>query len=86
MRAFFAEKPFREPNSTSPHASAPPSSAPGLTVCVGNSPAVADSPAAGAFYSAQAFVDTWIAAPRKPIQPQRIDYGPQYNGVGECPF
>lgn len=35
------------------------------------------------FYSAAAFVDTWIAAPRK-VSP--VDYGPQYNGVGECPF
>lgn len=69
-----------------PHASALPSSAPSLSVCVGNSPAVASSPAAGAFSSAALFVDTWISAPRKPFQQQRIDYGPQYNGVGECPF
>lgn len=50
-----------------------------------NSPADDILPSAGAFSDAAAFVDQWIAAPaRQPIT--RPDYGPQYNGVGECPF
>lgn len=32
-----------------------------------------------------AFVNTWIAEPARTFTP-RPDYGPQYNGVGECPF
>ena len=40
-----------------------------------------------AFYSAEAFVSEWIGAPANiHINPPRPDYGPQYNGVGECPF
>lgn len=35
--------------------------------------------------SISTFVDTWVSAPVRVIAP-RIDYGPQYNGVGECPF
>ena len=31
------------------------------------------------------FVDMWVSAPLRTIAP-RPDYGPQYNGVGECPF
>lgn len=30
-----------------------------------------------------AFLDAWISPIPKAA---RIDYGPQYNGVGECPF
>lgn len=51
----------------------------------GNSPGGASHNATGGFYTAAAFVDTWIAAPiRQPVQ--RPVYPPQYNGVGECPF
>ena len=31
------------------------------------------------------FVAKWIAAPARTFTP-RPDYGPQYNGGGECPF
>lgn len=52
-----------------------------------NSPADDLLPSAGAFYSAEAFVSEWIGAPANiHINPPRPDYGPQYNGVGECPF
>lgn len=32
-----------------------------------------------------AFLNTWVSAPPR-IVITRPDYGPQYNGVGECPF
>lgn len=41
--------------------------------------------ASGAFYSAEAFVDAWVS-PRPKAPATRPDYGPQYNGIGECPF
>lgn len=43
------------------------------------------SPSVAAFYSAAAFVNTWVSAPPRTVT-TRPDYGPQYNGVGECPF
>ena len=71
---------------TFPHDSAMSSLAPFPAVFVATAPTVAFSPAVGAFHSAAAFVDTWIAAPRRIAPQPRPDYGPKYNGVGECPF
>lgn len=36
----------------------------------------------------EAFLSEWIAPQRSRVyaNPPRLDYGPQYNGVGECPF
>lgn len=38
-----------------------------------------------AFYSASAFVNTWVSAPPRTVI-TRPEYVAQYNGVGECPF
>lgn len=47
----------------------------------------ATSPADDLLPSAGDFFNTWIGKPepRAVVAPRR-DYGPQYNGVGECPF
>ena len=62
------------------------SPAPFPAVFVATPPAVGAVRGQGAFHSAAAFVDTWIAAPRRIAPQPRPDYGPKYNGVGECPF
>ena len=60
----------------------------GMSLHVGAATPLTDgaSRGSGAFHSAAAFVDTWIAAPRRIAPQPRPDYGPKYNGVGECPF
>ena len=65
-----------------PHGSAVSSPAPISPVSVAPVGGV-EHCSAPTFYSAAAFVDTWIAAP---VRVAPVDYGPQYNGVGECPF
>lgn len=69
---------------TSPRASILPAACP--AVGAATPPAGASSHQPEVPYSVAAFVDTWIAAPRKATAQPRIDFGPQYNGVGECPF
>ena len=61
-----------------------------------NSPALLSSSLSGAVTprpvcasrGAEAFLSTWIArpAPSLYVNPPRPEYGPQYNGIGECPF
>lgn len=49
----------------------------------------ATPPAVGASRGPELFIAEWIAKPAQSslyVNPPRPDYGPQYNGVGECPF